>query len=118
MTDTQENKATFLARLTPLLAPSDVRRVELAYVLAKHYHRFDTRKGVDDDGNHIRYFEHVRQVALIDIDEAGCMDVDEICAALLHDSLEDTTITPELIEQFLGKRTCRMVLQLSKLPKE
>lgn len=118
MTDTTENKASFLARVLPLLSPSDVRRVELAYILAKHSHRFDQRNELDAHGKKVRYFEHVRHVAIILIEEAGCMDADEICTALLHDTLEDTELSAETIEQFLGARVCRMVLQLSKLPKE
>ncbi|MAG11654.1 MAG: hypothetical protein CMI52_02500 [Parcubacteria group bacterium] len=113
-----ENRISFLARLTPFLAPSEVRRVELAYILAKEAHNKDVRKEVDELGAPIRYFEHARHVAIILIDEAGCMNADEICAALLHDTLEDTHLSAEIIEQFLGSRVCRMVLQLSKLPKE
>mgnify|MGYP001612602617 FL=1 len=42
-----------------------------------------------------------------------------ICAALLHDSLEDTKdITPEIIEHLFGTRVCQIVKLLSKCPKE
>lgn len=113
-----ENRESFLARLRPVLSPSDVRRVELAYTLAKYHHRSQTRKEADDAGNPIRYFEHVRHVALILIDDARVMDADMICASLLHDSIEDTELSAEHIEQYFGNDVARMVICLSKLPKE
>ncbi len=113
-----ENKESFFARLIPLLEPSAVREIELAYVLAKFEHRAQTRKELKPDGTPERYFEHPRQVALIAIDEAGCVDRDVICAALMHDSLEDTQTTREDLEKHLGARVARIVIRLSKIPKK
>lgn len=114
-----ENRESFFARLTPFMPPSELRRVEIAYMMAKYGHRAQTRKSVDDQGNPIRYFEHLRGVALILIDEAEVRDWQLIVAALLHDSLEDTKdITPEIIEHLFGSRVCQIVKLLSKCPKE
>ncbi len=116
---TIENKASFFERLTPFMPPSELSKVKTAYMLAKFAHRAQTRTQIDEKGNHIRYFEHCRNVALILIDEAKVRDWKLICAALLHDSLEDTEdITPEILEDIFGTRVCQIVKLLSKVPKE
>ena len=114
-----ENKATFFARLEPRLAPSDMTRVRGAYYLAKYGHRAQVRKEVDETGKPLRYFEHVRRVAIVAMDEGGCYYPDIICACLLHDALEDTEdIDATIIEQFLGSEVARRVRLLTKIPKE
>ena len=112
MTTNREYRASFLARITPLFAPSTVRRIMNAYERSKEKHRYQKRK----DGE--RYFEHPRAVALILIDELACIDPDTIYAALLHDTIEDTTLTPEEIEQLFGERACQIVVRLTKKPKD
>lgn len=113
-----ENKETFQARIKPYFSPSDQLDIKLAYTLAKFGHRAQLRKELID-GKPVRYFEHVRHVAIILMDELKIMDRDMIIAALLHDSLEDTEdITAELIEHSFGSRVATMVTLLSKLPKE
>lgn len=71
------------------------------------------------DDKPVRYFEHVRRVALILMDEAKCMKNEMIIAALLHDSLEDTEdLTPELLECTFGSDVVSIVKKLSKVPKD
>lgn len=114
-----ENKATFFARLDPRLSPSDLVRVRGAYYMAKYGHRAQVRKEKDADGNPLRYFEHVRRVAIVLMDEAHVYDPDLVCTALLHDTLEDTDdIDAQIIEQFFGKEVARRVRLLTKEPKE
>lgn len=114
-----ENKYTFFARLEPALAPSEIVRVRGAYYLAKFGHRAQFRKETDPEGFPLRYFEHVRRVAIILIDEARIYDPDLIITALLHDTLEDTeAIDGAIIEQFFGTRVARLVRLLTKDPKE
>lgn len=114
-----ENKSTFFARIEPRLSPSDLTRVRGAYYMAKYGHRAQVRKEKNADGNPLRYFEHVRRVALILMDEALVHDPDLICTALLHDTLEDTEdIDAQIIEQFFGKKVARRVRLLTKDPKE
>lgn len=113
-----ENKHTFQARLQPYFSPSDQLDVKLAYCLAKFGHRAQTRKEMVD-GKQTRYFEHVRRVAIILMDELKIMDRDMIITALLHDSLEDCAdLTPELLEHTFGSDVVHMVKMLSKCPKE
>ncbi len=114
-----ENKAAFFARLEPRLAPSDLARVRGAYYLAKYGHRAQVRKELALDGSPLRYFEHVRRVAIILMDEVHIYDPDLIITALLHDALEDTAdIDARVIEQFFGTEVARRVRLLTKDPKE
>jgi GTP pyrophosphokinase len=114
-----ENRESFFKRLVPYHPPMQLMDVQLAYSLAKFGHRSQKRKELDDDNNPIRYFEHVRRVALILIDEAKILDPNMIIASLLHDAVEDTRdVTPELIERCFGSDVAMMVKLLSKVSKE
>ena len=113
-----ENKETFQARIQPYFSPSDQLDVKLAYCLGKFGHRAQTRKELTE-GHPTRYFEHVRRVAIVLMDEMKIMDRDMIIAALLHDSIEDTKdLTPELLEHCFGSDVVSMIRILSKVPKE
>lgn len=114
-----ENKASFYARIEPCFAPSDVLKIKLAYMLAKHGHRAQVRKERDEAGDFVRYFEHLRRVSLNGIDIARLLDVVIICCCILHDTLEDTEdITPELLEMCFGREVVSILKVLSKTPKE
>lgn len=90
-----------------------------AYYLAKFGHRFQHRKEKDESGKELRYFEHVRRVAIVLMDRAQCYDPDLICTALLHDALEDTQdLTAPILERFFGPAVPRRVRLLSKVPKD
>src|SRR5258708_28514281 len=113
-----ENKETFQARIRPYFGPSDQLDVKLAYCLAKFGHRAQTRKELTD-GKPTRYFEHVRRVAIVLMDEMKIMDRDMIIASILHDSIEDCAdLTPELLEHSFGNEVVSMIKLLSKTPKE
>lgn len=113
-----ENKDTFQARLRPYFGPSDQLDIKLAYCLAKFGHRAQTRKELTE-GKPTRYFEHVRRVAIVLMDEMQIMDRDMIIACLLHDSIEDCQdLSPELLEHSFGTNVTAMVKWLSKVPKE
>lgn len=114
-----ENREAFFSRLRPLLAPSELMRVEIAYALAKHAHRFQERKELDSGGRPIRYFEHLRATALILIDELKIHDPDMIIACLMHDSIEDTTdINERMLEHLFGANVCKIVKLLTKNPED
>lgn len=109
-----ETRETFLARLRPILPPSELRSVELAYTLAKYHHRAQKRMEVDPSGEQVRYFEHCRRVAILLIDVGGVKDWVSVCAGLLHDIIEDTEFTPDLLEHAFGPEVARTVLLLTK----
>ena len=113
-----ENHETFFERIKPFFAPSIVRKIDLAYILAKYAHRAQTRKEVDEHGDPVRYFEHVRRATLIGIDFAKIVRFDTVCASVLHDTFEDTRLAPELIEDCFGADVCGIVKVLSKVPKD
>lgn len=113
-----ENKQTFHARIKPYFTPSQQLDVKLAYCLAKFGHRAQVRKELIE-GKPTRYFEHVRRVAIVLMDEMKIMDRDMICAALLHDSIEDCAdLSDELLEHSFGTETVGIIKLLSKTPKE
>lgn len=115
-----ENRETFLARLRPVLAPSDFLKVEIAYALVKEAHGWQTRKELDRDGNPVSYFKgHLRPTAIIAIDELGISDPNIILACLLHDSIEDTkTIHDRMLEHLFGSELAVIVKLMTKDPAE
>lgn len=113
-----ENHATFFARIGPHFSPRELRRIGLAYALAKYEHRAQTRKELDEQGEPIRYFEHVRRSTLIGLDEAKIILFETTVANVLHDTLEDTRMTAEEIQDDFGEDICRIVKVLSKVPKD
>lgn len=79
------NRENFLKRFEGF--PNEtVETIDYAYDLAKEAHRKQVRKTGE------RYFEHLRNVALILIDECKITDTNMLVASLLHDSGEDTPI--------------------------
>lgn len=115
----KENKETFFKRLEPFFAPSILLDIKLAYILAKHGHRDQFRKELEPRGAKVRYFEHVRRVALTLFDEAKCSRPEMIISALLHDGIEDTRdLTAEQIENCFGTDVVTIVKTLSKTPSE
>ncbi len=114
-----ENRESFFERLEPFFVPSVLLNVQLAYTLAKFGHRAQVRKETTIDGVPMRYFEHVRRVALSLIDEVKIVTPELIISALLHDGIEDTRdLTPEMIEHCFGSDIAKIVKTLSKSPNE
>ena len=94
-------------------------RIQLAYTLSKYAHRAQVRKEIGPDGKPLRYFEHVRRVALVLIDELKIARTEMIITALLHDGIEDTRdLTPDVIEFHFGAEVGTLVKLLSKVPKQ
>lgn len=113
-----ENRETFFARLEPFFAPSVLLDVQLAYTLAKFGHRSQVRKELNDHGDPIRYFEHVRRTALIMVDEARIIKPELVISALLHDVVEDApNVPPAMIEKAFGSDVVIIVKTVSKVPK-
>lgn len=114
-----ENRESFFNRLEPFLAPSVLLDVQHAYTLAKYGHRAQVRKELDDHGDPVRYFEHVRRVAIVLIDEIKIVRPEMIVGALLHDVIEDApNLPPALIEHCFGADVCCIIKTLSKAPKD
>lgn len=98
----------FEALIRPYFLPSEQRKIMQAYRLSKHGHRLQTREGGG------RYFDHPKTLAILLV-RLGVRDVAVICAALLHDTIEDTFILePDDIEEWFGSDTCLLVKLCTK----
>ncbi len=86
---------------------ADIHKLTAAYQLAVSAHEGQTRKSGEP------YVTHPVEVAEIVADLR--MDEDTIIAAILHDVIEDTPITPEQIEEKFGKDVRAMVEGVTKL---
>ena len=115
---TTENHDTFFDRLRPFFAPSVLRKLELAYMLGKYAHRAQVRNELDEHGDPVRYFEHVRRATLIGIDLCKIVRFDTTCSLILHDTFEDTRLSPEIVEDCFDTDVCGILKVLSKVPKE
>lgn len=60
------------------------------------------------------YIGHLRETAALVRESGG--SVDEICAALLHDSVEDTEVTVEEIERNFNEHIAHLVSELTDPP--
>lgn len=111
----KENRETFLKRF-PGLSSKEQFMLEFAYDIAKEGHGYlrQTRDGGE------RYFEHVRQVALILHDIFGINDVNLIIVALLHDLPEDVHIwkVPGRITLVFGREIGGKIHTLTKPNKD
>ncbi len=82
--------------------------LEKAYRFAETAHQGQLR----DDGS--PYIFHASRTARNAIEQFGIKDPEVLTAALLHDVVEDTDITPQQLEKLFGARTASMVSLLSK----
>ncbi|HEY2643509.1 MAG TPA: bifunctional (p)ppGpp synthetase/guanosine-3',5'-bis(diphosphate) 3'-pyrophosphohydrolase [Galbitalea sp.] len=88
---------------------ADVRIIERAYESAAYWHRDQKRLSGDP------YITHPLSVATI-LAELG-MNTDTICAALLHDTVEDTDYTLDMLRKDFGDEVAMLVDGVTKLDK-
>jgi GTP diphosphokinase / guanosine-3',5'-bis(diphosphate) 3'-diphosphatase len=91
------------------LRPEDVSRIETAYFFAAHAHDGQLRASGDP------YISH--PVAVAQILAGWNLDAQALCAALLHDVVEDTHISKAEIAERFGRTTAELVDGVSKLDK-
>jgi guanosine-3',5'-bis(diphosphate) 3'-pyrophosphohydrolase len=80
-----------------------------ALAFAAHKHRDQRRK----DAQASPYINHPIALADVLVNEAGVTDVEVLCAALLHDTIEDTETTPEELEREFGREIAEIVIELT-----
>jgi guanosine-3',5'-bis(diphosphate) 3'-pyrophosphohydrolase len=80
-----------------------------ALAFAAHKHRDCRRK----DAGATPYINHPIALANILCNEARVTDIEVICAALLHDTVEDTDTTAEDLEREFGASIRDLVLEVS-----
>src|SRR5438094_2892560 len=80
-----------------------------ALQFAAHKHRDQRRK------DHVAspYINHPIALANVLWHEGGVHDATVICAALLHDTIEDTETTAEELKEHFGLRITRVVLEVT-----
>lgn len=106
--NTNDYEAEILDRISKQY-PNDKEVLERAYFYAKDAHKDQKR----DSGE--PYIVHPINVAKILMDLN--MDVNTICAAFLHDAVEDTNVTSTDICNLFGKEICELVDGVTKLDK-
>ncbi len=84
-------------------------RLLKALAFAAHKHRDQRRK----DAEASPYINHPIALADLLVNEGGVHDVEVLCAALLHDTIEDTATTREELEAEFGARIAGIVAAVS-----
>ena len=79
----------------------------LAFAAGKH--RDQRRK----DAEASPYINHPIALADVLVNEGGVTDVEVLCAALLHDTVEDTATTHEELLEAFGSRIARIVAEVT-----
>jgi len=80
-----------------------------ALAFAAHKHREQRRK----DAEASPYINHPIALADALVNEGGITDVEVLCAALLHDTVEDTATTHEELLDAFGSRIARIVAEVT-----
>jgi GTP diphosphokinase / guanosine-3',5'-bis(diphosphate) 3'-diphosphatase len=88
---------------------ADIRQIERAYEVAARMHAGQSRRSGDP------YITHPLAVATI-LAELG-MNHETICAALLHDTIEDTSYTLDQLREDFGEDIAALVDGVTKLDK-
>ena len=83
-------------------------KVDRAYRFAAEFHRDQRRRSGEP------YINHPVEVALILAHDLR-MDEDTICAALLHDTVEDTPATKDQVAELFGPTVADLVDGVTKL---
>jgi GTP diphosphokinase / guanosine-3',5'-bis(diphosphate) 3'-diphosphatase len=98
----------FFDRISDFLSPTELSRVNAAWLLAMSAHTGQLRQSGES------YDTHPLAVATLLFEFVGA-DADALCAALLHDVVEDTDTTLASITAEFGERVARVVDGVSKL---
>ncbi|MEO8961885.1 MAG: RelA/SpoT family protein [Ginsengibacter sp.] len=97
-----------LRALKPKLKPGSKEQVRVAFEMAAEAHKTTRRKSGEP------YILHPLAVAMICVEEIGLGIRSTICA-LLHDTVEDTDISLEMVEREFGSEIAKIVDGLTKI---
>jgi len=100
-----------LSALNPTIGLSftETRKVFQALAFAAHKHRDQRRK----DAGASPYINHPIALANILVNEGGVTDHVVLCAAILHDTIEDTKTTYEELVREFGKEIADVVKEVT-----
>ena len=102
-----ENYNKLLKEVRKYLSKNDILLIEKAYKFAEEKHKGQFRKTGEE------FINHPLEVALI-LTEIKA-DCDTICAALLHDTIEDTNATKEEIDDLFNPVIAKLVSDVTKI---
>ncbi len=102
----EEAASSFLERLKPHLGAAEAERVRQAWILAEASHRGQLRASGE------AYISHPLAVAEILFETVP--DADAVCAALLHDVVEDCGVSLDELSERFGPAVARIVDAVSK----
>ncbi len=88
---------------------SELNLLIKAVSFAAHKHKDQRRK----DKEASPYINHPIGLAEVLVDVGNVSDVNTICAALLHDTVEDTETTPEELTEIFGAEICKIVMEVT-----
>ena len=88
---------------------ADISLLVKAMAFAARKHKDQRRK--DDAAS--PYINHPVALAAVLVDEAGIDDVPTLCAALLHDTLEDTETSAAELAAYFGEEISALVVELT-----
>ncbi len=107
-TETPEDRFLELQRLTSVyLSPEDEALLAKAFAFASNAHQGQCRKSGEP------FVAHPVEVALILADLR--MDVETLCAALLHDTVEDTEVTADEVGREFNTQVAQLVEGVTKI---
>jgi guanosine-3',5'-bis(diphosphate) 3'-pyrophosphohydrolase len=87
----------------------DIGLILKALAFAAHKHRDQKRKDLEASP----YIKHPIALADVLCNEGGILDENVLCAALLHDTVEDTETTPDELTEVFGKVISNLVMELT-----
>jgi guanosine-3',5'-bis(diphosphate) 3'-pyrophosphohydrolase len=80
-----------------------------AVAFAAEKHRDQRRKDADASP----YINHPIALAHVLANEGGIQDLSVLCAAILHDTIEDTETTADELEELFGSKVATIVLEVT-----
>ena len=107
MNEYQEQFIKLKEKLSETMSKEDIEKIEKAFNIADEAHKEQKRRSGEP------YIIHPLAVAVILADMG--MDTDSICAALLHDVVEDTPTTAKEIRDVFGEDVELLVEGVTKL---
>ncbi|MBN2662737.1 MAG: bifunctional (p)ppGpp synthetase/guanosine-3',5'-bis(diphosphate) 3'-pyrophosphohydrolase [Bacteroidales bacterium] len=95
-------------------------KIQLAWNIASKIHDGQKYGGIEKE-EHIEYLSHIGAVVFEIYNATSCIDYIDtdfaVKCAILHDSLEDTSLEYSFIKQTFGEKVAQGVLALTKDPK-